>query len=142
MSGSDFVAEARRWLQFAHDDADAARALANTGNAKPRHVCWHWQQAAEKAIKAALILDGIVFPRTHDLDTLADLLPDRWERDALPELGELSQWAVESRYPGLWDEPTRDDDAFAFRFAKRCRSFFVIHRDHGKRTVIGFGVPK
>ena len=33
-------------------------------------VGYHAQQAVEKAIKAVLVLCGIDFPRTHDLDFL------------------------------------------------------------------------
>ena len=37
-------------------------------------VCWHSQQAAEKALKAALIVNGIESPRTHNLVVLRALL--------------------------------------------------------------------
>jgi HEPN domain-containing protein len=39
-------------------------------------VCWFAQQAAEKALEAALVLEGIKFPLRHDLDALRNLLPD------------------------------------------------------------------
>lgn len=44
----------------------------------PRHVCWLAQQAAEKALKAALVLEDIAFPFTHDLDALRNRLPGSW----------------------------------------------------------------
>ena len=49
------LVEARRWLRFAEEDLVAAeQTLADDGSV-PRHACWLAQQAAEKAIKAALI---------------------------------------------------------------------------------------
>ncbi|MCY4615587.1 MAG: HEPN domain-containing protein [Chloroflexi bacterium] len=38
-------------------------------------ACFHSQQAAEKALKAALVLEGIEFPYVHDLTRLRNLLP-------------------------------------------------------------------
>jgi HEPN domain-containing protein len=76
----------------------------------PRECCWLAQQAAEKALKAALVFLGIDFPRTHNLADLRRLLPSassqqRNERD----LAQLSRWGVEARYPGDWPEPSQDD---------------------------------
>ncbi len=36
-------------------------------------VCFHAQQAAEKSLKAFLVLKEIEFPKTHVLEDLADL---------------------------------------------------------------------
>ena len=47
--------------------------MKSTPNA-PRHACWLSQQAAEKALKAALVLERVEFPFTHDLDALRNLL--------------------------------------------------------------------
>jgi HEPN domain-containing protein len=44
-------------------------------------VCFHAQQAAEKALKALLALDDIAFPHTHDLagsSNLSDLPTPNW----------------------------------------------------------------
>jgi hypothetical protein len=39
-----------------------------------RIVCFHGQQAVEKLFKTVLAAEGIVFPPTHDLIRLADLI--------------------------------------------------------------------
>ena len=70
--------EARRWLRFADEDLDAAQRLLADRSSAPRHVCWHSQQAAERALKAALVFEGIDFPFTHDLNALCNLLPASW----------------------------------------------------------------
>ncbi len=68
------------------------------------------QQSAEKAIKAALLLEKVDFPLVHDLDILRSLLPSGWAvRDAHDDLYELSGWTIEARYPGDWPEPTTAD---------------------------------
>lgn len=102
--------EARRWLRFAQEDLQTAQSLAEQPEFIPRHVCWLAQQAAEKALKAALVLEGIDFPYRHDLDALRNLLPEGWSVKAqCPDLAELTEWAVEARYPGDWPEATTLD---------------------------------
>ena len=78
MNDSEFVDEARHWLRFATEDLDVAQRLLTVDEAPPRHACALAQQAAEKALKAALVLEGIDFPFRHDLDALRNLLPDTW----------------------------------------------------------------
>lgn len=86
--------------------------------AAPRHACYLFCQAAEKALKAALMLDGARIPFTHDLDALCRLCEDHWGiRSDGAGLAELTQWGVESRYPGEWDEPTEADAAHASSYA-------------------------
>ena len=71
---------------------------------------WFSQQAAEKALKAALVLEGIEFPYTHDLPRLRNLLPDGWPEGLGPTvLARLTEWGVATRYPGDWPEPTDAD---------------------------------
>jgi HEPN domain-containing protein len=49
-------AEGRRWLRFATEDLDLAERDLEDARTVPRGACLHAQQAAEKSIKAALIL--------------------------------------------------------------------------------------
>ena len=51
------VHEALRWLRFSEEDLDVALRLITGPPSAPRHACWLSQQAAEKALKAALVLD-------------------------------------------------------------------------------------
>ena len=104
------VRDALRWLRFSDEDLDAALQLIRGTPPAPRQACWLCQQAAEKALKAALVLEDIDFLYTHDLDALRNLLPKGWTvRDTHNDLSELTEWAVESRYPGDWLEPTYAD---------------------------------
>ena len=108
------ASEALRWLRFSGDDLDVAQHLLTSLPSAPRHVCSLSQQAAEKALKAALVLEGADFPFSHDLDALRNLLPPGWPvRTEHPDLAELTEWAVETRYPGDWPEPNDTDAARA-----------------------------
>ena len=95
------AAEAARWLAYARSDLDAGRALLRDTEHYPRQVCFLAQQAAEKALKAILVLLEIEFPYTHDLDRLRETVPSGWRvKTEFPNLYALSIWAVETRYPG------------------------------------------
>jgi hypothetical protein len=82
------IASARSWLRYAEEDLDAASELG-AGASAPRNVCWLSQQASEKALKAAFVLEGVDFPHIHDLDRL---------RNSLPE-----GWSIKKTHPGLVD---------------------------------------
>lgn len=88
------------WLRYADSDLELAR-IDPPPLVLLEDLCFHAQQAAEKGIKAVLILNAISFPRTHNLRTLVDLLPqDLNMPPALQEAVVLTDYAVASRYPG------------------------------------------
>lgn len=118
MNGTEYIQEARRWLRYAAEDLASAKTLAESSTAVPRQSCWLAQQAAEKALKAALVCRRIDFPRTHDLDLLRNLLPaDCRARTEPADVAELTEWAIEARYPGDWPEATPADAARAIATA-------------------------
>ena len=133
------VQEANRWLRFSAEDLDVAQQLLADRSSAPRYVCWLSQQAAEKALKAALELEANDYPYTHDLNALRNLLPDSWSvRVDHPDLTELSGWAVEARYPGEWLEPSDADASRAEFEARAVRDSVVtefrrrgVHADGG-----------
>ena len=95
----DHVRAALTWLAYALGDLDASRARRGHPQ-RPRIVGFNAQQAVEKALKAAIILEGAEPPRTHDLDELRNRLPGTWRvAKRYPHLIGLSGFAVEVRYP-------------------------------------------
>ena len=99
MTDPDVLAEVDRWLRYARDDLRAAEVLKGHGGV-PRTACFHAQQAAEKAIKGALIFLQIGFRKTHDLELLAGALPEDWRLAGSPAaLWGLSDWVVGPRCP-------------------------------------------
>lgn len=94
---------ARELLGLARDDAAAAKALLPIESIADAIIGFHAQQAVEKALKAALAMEGADFPFTHDLGLLAELceasgiaLPND-----LQEVDRLSPYGVQIRYAGV-----------------------------------------
>lgn len=114
------ITEGQLWLRYSAEDLDLAVYGLTDKASRPRHVCWYAQQAAEKALKATLILEGKAFPSTHDLAALIDLLPETWPlRRTHIELAPLTQWAVGAMYPRDWGEATEKDAKEAVDLARR-----------------------
>ena len=73
-------------------------------------LCFEAQQAAEKAIKAVMMKRNIEFPYVHDLGRLLTLLEQAGEGvpPAVAKAGELTPYAVDTRYPGTFPEPVTE----------------------------------
>jgi HEPN domain-containing protein len=101
--------EAAKLLAMARKDLQAMRALSAPEVADVETFGFHAQQAVEKALKAWLAAKGLLYPRSHDLDRLFDLL--REEGVAVPPefdaLGILTDFGVAFRYEAYEesDEP-------------------------------------
>ena len=110
MSKADRYEETRRWLRYAREDLTSAEAMIGQPDFVPRQACWLAQQAAEKAIKAVLVFLQVHFPKSHDLDGLRNIIPEGWQlKKSHPDLADLSEWAVEARYPGDWPDAVEAD---------------------------------
>ena len=68
-------ASPEEWLLHAVSDLNLAN-LGLHGEVLPEQICFHAQQAAEKALKAVLIHRNVDFPFTHDLEELLDTLDE------------------------------------------------------------------
>lgn len=100
------------WLQRSRSDLALGKAAVNTAGVLPEDACYHAQQSVEKALKGLLTYHEVPFPRTHVLEVLLDLLKDNSIEPpkAVDEAFVLTQYAVQTRYPGEW-EPVTDDEA-------------------------------
>jgi HEPN domain-containing protein len=98
------------WLVRARGDLVLARQPLPQG-AFYEDLCFHAQQAAEKALKAVYLHHGWPFRYTHDLEELVTNL--RRKGLDVPALVDeaviLSSFAWEARYPGL-SEPVSDEE--------------------------------
>jgi len=65
-------------------------------------ICFLAQQSVEKYPKGLLCEQTIPFPKTHDLNKLAALLPasSSCPQQFAPMLARLDRYSVEFRYPG------------------------------------------
>lgn len=99
----------REWLNRAR--SNLTRAKSQLSGVYLEDLCFDAQQAAEKAIKALLIHLGMRFPYTHDLMQLLTLVEQtgRSVPEGVKRAGALSDYAVESRYPGLAEPVTQEE---------------------------------
>ena len=136
MQATDRLADTTRWLRYAEEDWVTAEILLRQPDVPPRQACWHAQQSAEKALKAVLIFLEIDFPRTHDLNILRNLVPERWQlKAAHPDLASLTEWAVDARYPGEMPEATNVDASEAVEQARTIwTSVSTALAEHGYRV--------
>ncbi len=99
---NDRRSHARAWLLKAESDLTAAERLVAVEGPFDA-VCFHAQQACEKALKAVLAFADVEIPRTHNLEELqvactrASVGPPPAALATL-DLSELTPYAVEARY--------------------------------------------
>ena len=107
----------REWIEKADADLEVARRMAAEAadNLRIRKIVgFHYQQAAEKYLKALLTRCQIEFPKTHDIKMLLQLAGDP-PADFLRGAQWLSPFGVAIRYPGdsadmlPGDGPGQDD---------------------------------
>ena len=72
-------------------------------------AAYHWQQAAEKLIKAVLVILGIAYPRGrsgHDLGFAARQIPFGHRlRETAEAFDAIADWSISFRYPA--DDPSQ-----------------------------------
>ena len=94
----------REWMGYAERDYGVAKHLYEDYYPKPWEIiCFHCQQAAEKAIKAVTILlrpeDNV--PKVHDLPYLLDQIKNKTPigEDLYQPADTITQYGVAFRYP-------------------------------------------
>jgi len=88
------------WLRYARSDLELAR-ITRPDEVLFEGLCFHAQQAAEKALKAVLIAKSIPPPKTHNIRTLLDILSQEIVAPReIEDAAGLTDYAVTSRYPG------------------------------------------
>ncbi|OGV95004.1 MAG: hypothetical protein A3K19_26565, partial [Lentisphaerae bacterium RIFOXYB12_FULL_65_16] len=64
-------------------------------------VCFHAQQCVEKYLKALLVLNGVSFPKTHDIEDILALVPAPCRPDlSIDDQARLTNYATVACYPG------------------------------------------
>jgi HEPN domain-containing protein len=108
---SEELGLARQWVAKAANDLLSADNNLKAEAVPLDVVCFHCQQAAEKLLKAFLVANGHLAPRTHDLLLLLEetLQIDPAAETLRDGLVLLMPYAVEIRYPDEWCEPSAED---------------------------------
>ncbi len=113
----------------------SAHACIDAPEAIPETAAYHCQQAVEKVIKGLLVLARVPFRKTHDLETLRDLVvpcfPDLTTR--IDRLVPLTDWGHAFRYPDLGSEPVPSVDTLRTVLID-VRKFVTIAKEISERT--------
>jgi HEPN domain-containing protein len=111
---------AQEWLKRAKGN------LALAKQPKPREafwddLCFDAQQAAEKSIKAVLVHRRIDFPKTHNIRALLELVDPTGSQISkeIWQAIDLTNYAVETRYPGTAEPVTKNEYRQAVALARR-----------------------
>jgi HEPN domain-containing protein len=95
----------REWLRHARSNLVLASTEPTRAEILFEHLCFDAQQAAEKALKALLVLRQVDFPKTHSIAELITLVEAQGisMSEELRSVARLSRYAVGTRYPN-WGE--------------------------------------
>ena len=110
----------RAWITRAYSNL----RLAEKGQGKDimlEDLCFNSQQAAEKALKAVCLYKEQDFPKTHSITRLIDILESTGiqvpEQIKIADI--LTQYAVQTRYPGPVEEITFEEYQESLEIAAR-----------------------
>ena len=109
------------WIQKAEGDFVSAQQLYQAQDPIYDVICFLAQQCIEKYLKAWLQEVDIPFSKTHDLETLLDLIVPAvpaW-RVWYADFSTISEHAVDSRYPGKFAAATETQHAMKICSAVR-----------------------
>lgn len=115
----------RNWLIKANNDLRVAGHELNQpmGQAVTEAICFHAQQAAEKFLKGYLAAHSREFGKTHNLEYLLQLCIALDRDFRVLDTKNLTDYAVEVRYPDEFYTPTPEEARAAVRIAKSVRKF-------------------
>jgi HEPN domain-containing protein len=109
----------RAWLLRAKGNLNLAEKGGRLKGFLFEDLCFNAHQAAEKALKAVCLVQGMDIPKTHSLVHLMDILEaggidiPKNVRDA----DILTQYAVQARYPSIMEEISRSEYRAALKLA-------------------------
>lgn len=117
----------KEWIRFAEMDRDTVNIL-NKQIKKPYEIiCYHCQQSVEKYLKACLIFYGYSVYKSHDLLELNELCAKSNSNfiNIRKECSQLSDYAVETRYPFHTFDITEIEVKNAIKYMNICDDFIT-----------------
>ena len=117
--------QVERWLVKAEHDLRTAKTMLRVEDPPTDTVCFHAQQCLEKCLKAYLCMKDRDIPRIHDLVSLLEtcLEYDTGFETLRPAAQELTDYAIEPRYPDEWRDIPESEAAGAVEKAKSAMAF-------------------
>ena len=123
------------WLKRAKSNIAIARQ-SKTEDVYWEDLCFEAQQAAEKALKAVLLVKGIPFRFVHDIAELLTLLEQNNIHfpENMRSAAELTDYSVEARYPGPFEPVTEKEFKEALRIAETAIKWAEVEIQKTKRA--------
>lgn len=123
------------WLSLAEEEFNyAAHDLADEHLSFFAPACFHFQQAAEKYLKAYILARGKTFRKIHNLVELVKICAeeDVSFRELLDEAATLNPFYTDTRYPVHWPMDFSRQDAESGRKSAQKIGNFVKEKLSGK----------
>jgi HEPN domain-containing protein len=117
----------KKWLIKANNDLKVAENEIElpSENMVTDAICFHCQQAVEKYLKAFLITKKSDFQRSHNLEYLLEICKENDAEFSELDLGNLSFYAVEVRYPDNFYIPSFDEARECLDLALKVKEFVL-----------------
>ncbi|MEK7396796.1 MAG: HEPN domain-containing protein [Candidatus Poribacteria bacterium] len=127
----------RKWLIRAMDDFKMAKHELNLPDDEivTGGVCFHCQQLVEKMLKAYLVSESEKFPKTHNLSLLLQLCIKQDSDFIKLNLGNLTFYAVDSRYADDFYTPSVDEARECFEIASTAKDFILRKMNVSERDI-------
>jgi HEPN domain-containing protein len=108
------------WIERAKSSLEISKIAVNV-NVYYEDLCYQSQQAAEKTLKGLLIYYGVEPEFTHNIGILLNEIERFTEiPEKIKEATKLTKYAVITRYPGEYDEITKENYEESIKIAKEC----------------------
>jgi len=123
------------WISRARSSYELSRATVSD-DVYLEDLCYQAQQAAEKALKGLLIYFGVEPEYTHNIGVLLNELGKYTEitgniKDAM----KLTNYAVQTRYPGAYEDITKAEYEEAVKIAKDCLDWVAARLPESRRFI-------
>lgn len=111
---------ARKWLRRAESSLAKAKVGSLNDAIMLEDLCFDAQQSSEKALKSLLALNNLTIPKSHSIGFLIKSLEDNGLKipDEIKESAILTEYAVETRYPGDYEPVGQDEFEKALELAE------------------------
>ena len=130
------MARYEEWIKRAKSSLELSKATVNNV-VYFEDLCYLVQQAAEKAMKGLLIYYGIEPEFTHNIEILINELKKFIDiPKEIKEAVKLTKFAIFTRYPGEYDEITKEEYEKSIKIAQDCLDWVekIIERESKKTS--------
>ena len=110
----------KSWLDRARSSYELGKMAGNNA-IYYEDLCYQIQQSVEKSLKGLLIYYNVEPEFTHNIEILINNVAKFTAiPDVIKESIKLTVYAVQTRYPGEYDEITQEEYEQCLRIAKNC----------------------